>query len=154
MKALTHSLFAFVFCVVLYSAALPAVTNKPLILLSGGVAFVLGSLPDLDMKWPLRVIGHRSGLSHSIFTIAMAWLLAYLIFSGVPSLELIVVPATVWAVTSHILLDTLTHSGCPLLWPFTRHRFSAHLCRYDNAFVNAAIGVLSVLGVAAYIAFW
>ncbi len=153
MKALTHSLFAFIFCILLYSVALPAVTSKSLILLSGGIAFILGSLPDLDMRMPLRVIGHRSGLSHSIFTVTTVSLLVYLVFSGLPPLDLIVVPATVGAITSHILLDTLTFSGCPLLWPFTRHRYSAHLCRYDNTLANFVVSALSVLGIAAYIVY-
>lgn len=153
MKALTHSLFAFIFCILLYSVALPEVTSKSLILLSGGIAFILGSLPDLDSRVPLRVIGHRSGLSHSIFTVAVVSLLAYLVFSGLSPLDLIVIPATVAAITSHILLDTLTISGCPLLWPFTRHRYSIRLCRYDNALVNSVISALSVLGIAAYIVY-
>ncbi|MGZ4903809.1 MAG: metal-dependent hydrolase [Halobacteriota archaeon] len=153
MKALTHSLFAFIFCILLYSVALPTVTSKSLVLLSGGIAFILGSLPDLDTRVPLRVIGHRSGLSHSFFTVAAVSLLAYLVFSGLSPLDLIVIPATVGAITSHVLLDTLTLSGCPLLWPFTRHRYSAHLCRYDNALVNSVISALSVLGIAAYIVY-
>jgi hypothetical protein len=68
-------------------------------------------------------------------------------------LDLIVVPATAGAIASHILLDTLTFSGCPLLWPFTRHRFSVRLCRYDNTLVNFVISALSVLGIAAYIVY-
>ncbi len=127
--------------------------SKPLVLLSGGVAFFLGPLPDLDTRVPLRVISHRGGLSHSIFTIAIVALLADLATSGLPSLELIVVPAAVGATASHVLLDTLTLSGCPLLWPFTRHRYSARLCTYNNTLVNFAIDALSVLGIAAYIVY-
>ncbi len=154
MKALTHSLFAFIFCILLYSVALPeAVTSKSLILLSGAIAFILGSLPDIDTRTPLRVIRHRSGLSHSIFTVATMSLLAYLVFSGLPPLDLIIIPAIAGAITSHILLDALTLSGCPLLWPFTRHRYSAHLCTYDNPLVNTVIGTLSVIGIAAYIVY-
>ncbi len=154
MKPLAHSLFAFIFCLFLWSVALPeAVMSKTLILLSGVVACVLGSLPDLDLKAPLRVIGHRSGLSHSLFTVITTSLLAYLLFSRFPPLDLIVVPAVAGAVTSHVLLDTLTFSGCPLLWPLTRHRFSVRLCAYDNSLVNLVISTLSMLGIAAYIVY-
>ncbi|MGZ4912376.1 MAG: metal-dependent hydrolase [Halobacteriota archaeon] len=154
MRAPTHSLFACFFCILLWSMALPkGVTSKPLVLLSAGIAFILGTLPDLDTRVPLRVIGHRSGFSHSFFTIVIVSLLAYLIFSNSPPLELIIVPATAGAIASHILLDTLTVSGCPLLWPLTRHRYSAHLCTYDNALVNFVISALSALGIAAYIVY-
>ncbi len=154
MKALAHSLFAFLFCILLFSVALPsAATDKTLVLLAGAVTFFLGSFPDLDMRMPLRLIGHRSGLSHSLFTVVSISLLVYLATSRVPPLALIVVPATAGAVGSHILLDTLTLSGCPLLWPFTRHRFSVRLCRYDNTLVNLAISALSLLGIAAYIVY-
>ncbi len=154
MKALTHSLFACLFCIFLYGTALPGVaTNKTLILLSGVVALVLGSLPDLDMKVPLRLIDHRSGLSHSLFTVVAVSLLVYLVTLRVPPLDLIMVPATAAAIASHVLLDTLTFSGCPLLWPFTRHRFSIRLCRYDNTLVNVTISALSLLGIAAYIVY-
>ncbi len=152
MKAPAHSLFACFFCILLWSIALPnAVTSKPFILLSGAIAFILGTLPDLDTRVPLRVIGHRSGFSHSFFTIVIASLLAYLIFSSSPPLERIIVPATAGAIASHVLLDTLTVSGCPLLWPFTRRRYSAHVCAYDNTLVNFAVSASSALGIAAYI---
>ncbi len=154
MKALAHSLFACLFCILLFSVAFPSVAvDKTIILLSGIIAFVLGPLPDLDMKAPARLIGHRSGLSHSLFTVVTVSLLVYLVASRAPPLDLIVVPAIAAAIASHVALDTLTFSGCPLLWPVTRHRFSIHLCRYDNTLVNVAISALSILGIAAYVVY-
>jgi len=152
VKALTHSIFAFIFCVVIYHICVPYVAaNRSLVLVSGTVALVLGPLPDLDARGSLKFIGHRSGFSHSIFTVVLLSGLAYVLFSNYPPLDLIIIPAVIGAITSHILLDALTVSGCPLLWPFTRHRFSARLCRYDNPLVNAAITVLSLFAILVFV---
>lgn len=151
MKALAHAVFAFVFCIVVFELAVPAsATNKVFVLLSGTIALTLASAPDVDARTPLRLIRHRSGLSHSIFTIATCACLSYVLFSRYPPLDLIIIPAIASAITSHILLDTLTMSGCPLLWPLSRHRFSAHLCKYDNPLANALIVLLSSFAIVAF----
>jgi membrane-bound metal-dependent hydrolase YbcI (DUF457 family) len=152
VKALTHSIFAFVFCIAVSEIALsPTATNKLFLLLSATVSLLLASLPDLDARLPLRLIGHRSGFSHSIFTAAACTGLSYVLLSPYPPLDLIVVPAVAAAITSHILLDSLTVSGCPLLWPLSRHRFSAHLCKYDSPLANTSIILLSCAAVVVFV---
>lgn len=150
MKAQAHSVFAFIFCIAIFELAIPE-TNKVLILLSGTVALALASIPDIDERMPKRLIHHRSGVSHSIFTIAACTFGSFALLSRYPPLDLLVVPAVTAAVTSHILLDTLTRSGCPLLWPLSRHSFSAHLCKYDNPLANALIILLSSLAILTFI---
>jgi membrane-bound metal-dependent hydrolase YbcI (DUF457 family) len=152
VKALTHSIFAFVFCIVLSEIALsPTPTNKFLLLLSATVSLLLGSLPDLDARLPLRLIGHRSGFSHSIFTAAACTGLSYVLLSQYTPLNLIVIPAVTAAITSHIFLDSLTVSGCPLLWPLSRHRFSARLCKYDSLLANTSIILFSCAAVVVLV---
>ncbi|HYC20975.1 MAG TPA: metal-dependent hydrolase [Candidatus Bathyarchaeia archaeon] len=152
MKALTHSIFAFVFCIVVSEIALsPTATSKLFLLLSATVSLLLGSLPDLDAHLPLRLIGHRSGFSHSIFTAAACTGLSYVLLSPYMPLDLIIVPAVTAAIVSHILLDSLTVSGCPLLWPLSRHRFSAHLCKYDSLLANTSIILFSCAAVVVFV---
>ena len=152
MKALTHSIFAFVFCIVVSEIALsPPATNKLFLLLSATFALLLGSFPDFDARVPLQLIGHRSGFSHSIFTAAACASLSYVLLVPYPPLDLIIVPAVAAAIMSHIFLDSLTVSGCPLLWPLSRRRFSAHLCKYDSPLVNASIILFSCAAVAAFL---
>jgi len=152
VKALTHSIFAFAFCIVVSEIALPATaTNKLFLLLSATVSLLLASLPDVDTRLPLRLIGHRSGFSHSIFTAVACACLSYVLLSPYPPLDLIVIPAVTAAITSHILLDSLTVSGCPLLWPLSRHRFSAHLCKYDSSLANTSIILFSCAAIVVFV---
>ena len=139
MKELAHALFAFIFCAAVYELAVPAKANSPLMLLSGTVAMALASIPDLDLRSPLRLIRHRSGVSHSIFTIATCALLSYVILFRYPLLDLFVTAAVTSALASHVILDSLTTSGCPLFWPLSSRRFSARLCRSDSPLANALI---------------
>ena len=144
MKALAHALFAFIFCLAVYELAAPTEANSLLILLSGTVAMTLASIPDFDLRSPPRLIRHRSGVSHSIFTVVTCALLSYILFSTYPPLDLIITVALTSAVASHVILDSLTTSGCPLFWPLSSRRFSAHLCRSDSPLANVLI-VLSCL---------
>jgi len=152
VKALTHSIFAFAFCIVVSEIAFsPTATHKLFLLLSATVSLLLAPLPDVDARLPLRLIGHRSGFSHSILTAAACTYLSYVLLSRYTPLDLIIVPAIAAAITSHILLDSLTLSGCPLLWPLSRHRFSAHLCKYDSPLANASIILFSCVAVALFV---
>jgi len=120
-------------------AALWAVTAK----LGGGNpaepealgAAVLGSLlPDIDhpQSWAGRkmraisvplslVVGHR-GITHS--AIAVVTGLALLMVMGMGWMAAPVVVGYL----SHLLADSLTPSGVPLLWP-SRRRFTLNVCQ-------------------------
>jgi membrane-bound metal-dependent hydrolase YbcI (DUF457 family) len=150
MKALAHSVFAFIFCVVIFELAIPE-TNKVLVLLSSTIALTLASIPDIDERMPKRLVHHRSGISHSIFTIVVCASLSYVLLSPYPPFELLIIPALTAAVASHILLDVLTKSGCPLFWPLSHRNFSVHLCKYDNPLANALIVFLSSLAIITFI---
>ena len=99
-----------------------------------GVA-VLGSLlPDIDhpQSWAGRkmrvisvllsaLVGHR-GVTHSALAILACGLLLGMAGPHATAAPLLV------GYLSHLLADSLTPSGVPLLWP-NRHRFSLNLCR-------------------------
>ena len=44
VKALAHSVFAFIFCIAIFELAIPE-TNKVLVLLSSSIALALASIP-------------------------------------------------------------------------------------------------------------
>lgn len=118
----------------------------------GLAAAALGSLlPDIDhpQSWAGRkmrvisvplslVIGHR-GLTHSALAIvACAGLLAAM---GIGWLAAPVVVGYL----SHLLADSLTPSGVPLLWP-NRRRFGLNLCRTGSVAELAIVAVLVAAG--------
>jgi len=144
VRAFTHALFAFVFCVGVYELAAPTKTSSTLTLLSGTVAAALASIPDFDFRSPLRLIRHRSGVSHSIFTVVACALLSYVLLLRYPPLDLFVTSALTSAIASHVILDSLTTSGCPLLWPLSSRRFSARVCRSDSPLANVLIVLLCI----------
>ncbi len=132
---------------------------------------LLGMLPDFDVfavalgASEHTVAGHR-GASHSLvmalaFAVAGGLLARRYGWSGVRTAL-----ALALALGSHGLLDTLAHGGraIPLLWPLTRHRFSAPWRLFPDAprgfafisrhgFAVAALEFLYFLPVTAF-ALW
>jgi inner membrane protein len=102
--------------------------------ISAGIAGVAALLPDLDSphskigrlvptlpKVLTLTVGHR-GLLHSIVgAVTVSLLLAagerIVLGNLFSNLYLLVLAGYV----SHILIDTFTNSGCPLLWPWPAH---------------------------------
>ena len=85
-----------------------------------GLAVVAGFgalVPDFDLRVGLP---HR-GVTHSLLALGLVALLA---FHGLP---LLVALALVGGYGSHLVLDSLTVSGVPLLWPL---RFRFKLARF------------------------
>lgn len=89
-----------------------------------GVSAVAGLLPDLDTpgstlgrRVPIfsflvkLTLGHR-GMLHGI----LPWIGFWLLISRIPAAAFLAVPG-VLATLSHLILDALTPSGVPLLWP-------------------------------------
>ena len=97
--------------------------------LIGGVAAIAALLPDIDhprgtLRQHLRLLGDASlfWLKHRGFThTIMAWCL-------VSAIALYFLPmqygmAVIIGYASHLLADSITHSGTPLLWPLVRHHY-------------------------------
>ncbi len=137
-------------------AALWAVTAK----LGGGNpaepgalgAAVLGSLlPDIDhpQSWAGRkmraisvplslLVGHR-GITHSAVAVVAG--LALLLVMGMGWMAAPVVVGYL----SHLLADSLTPSGVPLLWP-SRRRFTLNLCQTGSVTEIGLVAVIAGLG--------
>ncbi len=137
-------------------AALWAVTAK----LGGGNpaepqalgAAVLGSLlPDIDhpQSWAGRkmravsvplslLVGHR-GITHSAVAVVAG--LALLLVMGMGWMAAPVVVGYL----SHLLADSLTPSGVPLLWP-SRRRFTLNLCQTGSVTEIGLVAAIAALG--------
>lgn len=141
---------------VVVGAALWAVSAK----LAGGApadpqalgAAALGALlPDIDhpQSWAGRklrpisvplsmIVGHR-GVTHS--AIAVLGGLAVLVTMGMGWMAAPVVVGYL----SHLLADSLTPSGVPLLWP-SKRRFTLNLCQTGSVVEVGLVAVIAALG--------
>lgn len=127
----------------------------PVLALVGGIGVIaISTLPDVDHRLPF--VRHRS-LTHTIpFLLAVSSALAGLGWwlagtgSGLPGGRVAVAAfgfgVGVLGIGSHLLADAITPMGVPLLWPFSRERFTLDLTNSNDRLAN---GVLLVLGLAA-----
>ena len=95
--------------------AAPIIKHTGLISVIG----LLGSTaPDIDYRIGLE---HRT-ITHSILVLAISTLFIYLIHPGA---------AAVWGLTylSHLVLDSLTISGVPFMYPFNKKKFGLKLVK-------------------------
>ena len=53
------------------------------------------------------------------------------------------------AVLAHLLADSLTPAGVPLLWPFSTRDFSVYLTRADNTLANYVLLAVGICATAA-----
>lgn len=116
-----------------------------------GAAALGALLPDIDhpQSWAGRkmrvvsiplsmLVGHR-GVTHS--ALAILGCLALLAVMGVGWLAAPVVVGYL----SHLLADSLTPSGVPLLWP-NKRRFSLNLCRTGSVVEIALVAAIVAAG--------
>lgn len=116
-----------------------------------GAAALGALLPDIDhpQSWAGRkmrvvsiplsmLVGHR-GITHSALAIAAC--LAVLVVMGVGWLAAPVVVGYL----SHLLADSLTPSGVPLLWP-SRRRFTLNLCSTGSVTEIAIVAAIVAAG--------
>jgi inner membrane protein len=126
--------------------------GRPDLAVVGGAAMLwLSMLPDWDHRLP--VISHR-GPTH---TLAFALLVGAVgagagvgVSSVVEGGRATLVPfgfaIGTLAILAHLLADSLTPAGVPLLWPLSSRDFSVYLTRADNTLANY---VLFAVGVCA-----
>ena len=151
MKRITH---------LLTGMAVGAAASR---LLDGGLELVLlgalaGVLPDLDVLLkPLHPEVHRSAWSHSIGA-SMAASAALLLFMTVLSpvlldwdigeTESLACAGVVFlSMFMHSAGDSFTRSGCRLLYPFSKRRFSGPF-RYDDVVANATLSLAAMAAIA------
>ena len=138
--------------------------SEPILAFVGaGVVLWLSTLPDIDMRLPIR---HR-GPTHSLLFLALvAGVLGaaggalgvgtYQPVGVLPGVGLGVVLGVV-GIGSHLLADMLTPAGVNLFWPLPAESRSLYLARADNTLANygllglgvaASVGVLYLVGSA------
>lgn len=130
-------------------------TDPLLAFLGGAVVLWLSTLPDVDMRLPVR---HR-GPTHSLLFLALvAGVLGavggalgagtYRPAGTLPGVGLGVVLGVV-GIGSHLLADMLTPAGVNLFWPIPADPVSFYVARADNGLANYG---LFGLGVGASVA--
>lgn len=102
-------------------------TRDPILL---GIAAIFGTLPDLDFPF-----GHRGWFSHSLLAICV-FSIAVLVLT---SLNLMVAAVAFIALFSHLLIDLVTKSGIPLLFPLVKEDIGLRLFESSNKYVNRAV---------------
>ncbi len=131
----------------------PLLRSDPLLAFVGaGVVLSLSTLPDVDLRLPVR---HR-GPTHSLLFLALVagtlgivggalGVGSYQPVETLPGVGLGVVLGVV-GIGSHLLADVLTPAGVNLLWPVPAAPVSLDVARSDNPLANYS---LLGLGLAA-----
>lgn len=115
-------------------------------------AAALGALlPDIDhpQSWAGRkvrfisiplslLVGHR-GITHSALAVVAGATLLAIMGTGWLAAPVVV------GYLSHLLADSLTPSGVPLLWP-NKRRFTFNLCRTGSLTEIAIVAVITIVG--------
>ncbi len=105
----------------------------PMLLL---LAALLSLVPDID-----KPFGHRHWFSHSIFTALIFSIVAF-VASGFQHVYALV---AFLAVSSHVLLDFITKSGVPILYPWRKKHYGLRLFSAHNSMVNRTAAAVSLL---------
>jgi inner membrane protein len=95
------------------------VQTLALSLVAGAIAAAMSVSPDVDTG--LGGIFHRTWITHSLTTVFIATGVTYILFDDIfhaGPLSGYVTLAVLSATLSHVLLDSLTKKGVPLLGPF------------------------------------
>lgn len=139
------------FYAILYAWAphIDTVESLALSLVAATIAAAMSLKQDDDMK-VLWGIFHRTWITHSLFTVLVATVGAYLLLGALQAgpLSLYVAIAVFSATMSHVLLDSLTKKGVPLYGPLDNTMRGLRWFRSSNVVLNyviLAVGVLAAL---------
>lgn len=104
------------------------------------VSSISSLIPDIDephsragRKIPIlsqlikTIFGHRNGMTHSFFAMALFSTIFYVILNSLktePSLSLLLTTHFILGYSGHLLMDIITKSGIPLLWPIKKQKIS------------------------------
>ncbi len=108
-------------------------TVDPMLLV---LAALVSLVPDMD-----RVIAHRQWFSHSIYAALILSGVAFAASGFQPMYALV----AFLALSSHVLLDSVTKSGVPILHPWKKKHYGLRWFSAHNRKVNAAVTVMSLL---------
>jgi inner membrane protein len=119
---------------------------------AGGIAAAMSVKPDMDRKF-FRGIFHRCWLTHSLTTVVVATAVAFVIFKYALQVGLLayyVALAVFCAIFSHVLLDSFTRMGVPLLGPFDSRMRGLRWFRGSNPLLNYGLLAAGLLVMLAY----
>lgn len=140
MKWYTHAIFAIVM-----GAVIGCLLNADLTIRFFIITVISSLLIDFAEK---AIYEEHKRQLHNIFTI-IPCILAYLFF------DITVGAALIAGTMSHILLDTLTPTGCPLFWPVYRRHYHISWKHGDNKArekrILATVTLLSLLTILVLI---
>ncbi len=119
----THALFGL--------SLVSLITSDPSLLVLG---LCVSIIPDLD-----KLLGHRRWFSHSPFSAAFLSLVVLPLSSPLHSLVVFV------SLISHILLDLVTKSGLPLLYPVRTTNYGLRLVSAHSKRANKLFMLLGLL---------
>ncbi len=93
--------------------AAPVIKNTGLI---SAIGLIGSTIPDIDSKIGLK---HRT-ITHSVLALVVSTIFLYLVYPRV---------AMVWGISylSHLILDVLTVTGAPLMYPFIKKKYGIKL---------------------------
>jgi inner membrane protein len=126
------------------------VESLALSLAAAGISAAVAIKPDADKK-VLWGVFHRSWITHSLTTVIIATAGTYLLLSSTLKegpLPVYAALAVFSATLSHVLLDSLTRTGVPLLGPLDNSMMGLRWFKSSNILLNyffLAAGVLMML---------
>ena len=113
------------------------VQTLALSLVAGAIAAAMSVSPDADTG--LGGIFHRTWITHSLTTVFLATGATYILFDDIfhaGALASYVTMAVFSATLSHVLLDSLTKKGVPLLGPFEDRMRGLRWFKSDSLVLN------------------
>jgi inner membrane protein len=119
---------------------------------AAAIAALMSAKQDKDnFLWG---IFHRTWVTHSLTTVVVVTGVTYVIFDHLlpdGQIPLFLALATFSATLSHVLLDSLTRGGVPLLGPFDDKKRGLRWFKGDNIIVNWAFLAAGIAMTAYYI---
>ena len=106
-----------------------------------------------DVDNALWGIFHRTWVTHSLTAVFVATGATYILFEdilGAGQLSVYVSLAVLSATLSHVLLDSLTKGGVPLLGPFDDRKWGLRWFKGNNIIVNYAFLAVGIAMAAVY----
>lgn len=160
---------AFIASTILYTNNYPMLNKHPILLSAVVAGGLLGGLmPDIDhpnatisrfrifgipifkpISWVINALfGHR-GATHTLWALILTWLpfiIGPLVFTELPVLtEVLIILFGIGYASgyfSHLLLDSLTPSGTPMLWPLP----DIHLAKLPTGKHDTAVSLFMAVG--------
>jgi membrane-bound metal-dependent hydrolase YbcI (DUF457 family) len=136
------------FFIIIIPVSLLLNISKGSVFFGAALAMVVAPLLDLDKL--ISEDFHRSFYTHSLLTVAILTVACLILTSFIYPFTWIFTFAVFCATLSHVLLDSLTIMGVPLLGPWNKEMISLKMFKSNDGTVNYILIVIGVLLAAIY----